>query len=164
MTGHPKEIDAFASQVREFMAWCQSTHVDKSAEEMQREALQQLSRLYAAALVLPGVDYKPAPDPPDRSPDERERLAANLRPLPFQHYWEVFTPTDHEDHEPVCGDLFDDFLDIYADVAGGLWLYERKHYEAALFSWTMLFGVHWGRHVVSAMHALHSFEPPEEQA
>jgi hypothetical protein len=109
------------------------------------------------------VDFRPAPEPPSQTKEERGRLAANLRPLPFQYYWEVFTPTDMDDvdQEPVCGDLFDDFLDIYGDVAEGLWLYDRKHIEAAVFSWSQMFSVHWGRHVVSALHALHSFEPTE---
>nr|WP_298728740.1 hypothetical protein [uncultured Steroidobacter sp.] len=41
------------------------------------------------------------------------------------------------DHESVTGDLFDDFLDIYGDIAGGLWLYEREHVEAAVFEWSL---------------------------
>jgi hypothetical protein len=163
MKNHPEEVDAFASQAREFIAWCGSIHVGKTPEQMQRQALAQLSRLYAAALDLPGVDFVPAPEPPERSKEARELLAANLRQLPFQYYWEVFTPTDEEDHDPVCGDLFDDFLDIVGDLTDGLWLYDRKHYEAAVLAWTHMFGAHWGRHTVSALHALHSFEPPESQ-
>lgn len=94
--------------------------------------------------------------------DERQRLSANLLPLPFQYYWEVFNPAKEAVHEPVCGDLFDDFLDICGDLSAGLWLYDHKHYEAAVFTWTQMFGIHWGRHAVSAIHALHDFDPPEE--
>lgn len=161
MTDHPKEIDVFAAHAREFMAWCEGDHSGKTSEQLQRESLKQLSRLYAAALDLPGVDFKEAPVPPSQDQVERQRLAANLKSLPFQYYWEVFTPTDERDHEPVTGDLFDDLLEIYGDIASGLWLYERGHFEAAVFEWSVRFGMHWGRHAVSALHALHSFEAEE---
>jgi hypothetical protein len=129
---------------------------------MQLQALEQLADIYAAALRLPGVDYRSSPEPPRLQPDERKRIGANLRNLPIQYYWEVFTPSDLDGNkEAVCGDLFDDFLDIYADLADGLWLYDREHFEAAVFSWSHTFGFHWGRHAVSAMHALHSFEGRE---
>jgi hypothetical protein len=159
---HPKEVDAFASCARTFHEWCDSSHTGKSAEQMQREALTQLSKLYAAALDLPGVDFVEGPEPPDQDRHTRERLASNLKPLPFQYYWEVFKATDQENHEPVCGDLFDDFLDICDDLSQGLWLYDHEHYEAAVLNWNQLFGFHWGSHAVSAIHALHSFDPPEE--
>lgn len=132
-------------------------------QTMQLEALQQLSLLYAAALQLPEVDFRPAPEAPMQSEEQRRSRATNLRPLTFQYYWEVFTPTDIDSNkEPVCGDLFDDFLDIYEDVASGLWLYDHEHFESAVFSWSAMQGFHWGRHAVSAMHALHSFHPEEE--
>ena len=112
---------------------------------MQREALQQLSETYATALRLPGVDFVSSPDPPSQGKIERNKLAENLRSMPFQYYWEMFTPTDmDEGKEPVCGDLFDDFLDIFGDLSRGLWLYDRKHFEAAVFFWLQMFGVHWG--------------------
>ena len=165
MSTHPPEVDAFAAQVRSFLGWCKASHAEKTGEKMQLEALQHLSRLYSAALQLPGVDFRSSPEPPFQTDEDRSGLAENLRPLPFQYYWEVFTPTEmnEEETKPVCGDLFDDLLDIYADVAAGLWLYDHQHFEAAVFSWSQMFGFHWGRHAVSAMHALHSFKPPEEQ-
>ncbi len=118
-----------------FLDWCNASHADKTAEQMQLEALQQLSKLYAAALELPGLDFRDAPDPPSQTSEARRGLAANLRPLPFQYYWVVFTPTDMDDEQkrPVCGDLFDDLLDVYGDVAAGLWLYDHQHVEAACF-------------------------------
>jgi uncharacterized protein DUF5063 len=133
---------------------------------MQLEALQTLSDLYGAALRLPDVDVHDAPEPPSQTKNERQRLAKNLATLPFQYYWEVFTPTDIEGNkepEPVSADLFDDVLDIYGDIASGLWLYDQNHFEAAVFNWRLTFGIHWGRHLVSALHALHSFEPRDEQ-
>lgn len=159
MNAHSEAVDVFAVRARAFVAWCNSDHAGKNAAQIQRESLAQLSRLYAAALDLPDVDFVPAPDPPEHSQQARERLAANLRPLPFQYYWEVFTPTDHADQTPACGDLFDDFLDIVGDLSDGLWLYDAEHHAAAAFAWAQMFDAHWGRHAVSAMRALHTFDP-----
>jgi hypothetical protein len=162
MNTHPPEVDEFAERARAFVVWCEGTHDSKSARVFQLESLRQLSSLYTCALSLPGVDYRPAPDPPYLSNEKRNTLTQNLRPLPFQYYWEVFTPSDMDgDHKPVCGDLFDDFLDIYGDLSTGLWLFDHGHVETAVFSWSQMFGAHWGRHLVSAMHALHSYEPKE---
>lgn len=160
MSAHPQEIDLFAAKARAFIEWCNADHAQKNRAQMQMESLQQLSQLYAAALRLPGVDFHPAPDPPPQNESDRARIAEKLSPLPFQYYWEVFTPTDmHEkEREPVCGDLFDDFQDICGDIGSGLWLYNQRHVEAAVFSWSQMFYFHWGRHAVSAMHALHSFD------
>jgi hypothetical protein len=163
MNEHPFEVDEFASVARAFTAWCENTHVGKDSAQMKREALLQLSTIYISALKLPGADFVPCPDPPSRTEAQKRKLFDNLRPLPFQYYWEMYTPTDmQEDKEPVCGDLFDDFLDIHNDLSTGLWLYDRAYVASAVFCWTQMFGIHWGRHVVSALHALHAFEPEEE--
>jgi hypothetical protein len=160
MSSHPVEIDQFAELARAFLAWCDSSHEGKTAQLFHHQALQQLSGVYSAALSLPGVEGREAPDPPRISPEKRSALAKSLAALPLQYYWEIFTPSDLDgDKEPVCGDLFDDFIDIYADLSEGLWLYDRQHLEMAVFTWRLMFGAHWGRHAVSAMHALHSYEP-----
>lgn len=162
MQEHPVEIDDFATRARDFLAWCEHPHDVDNVEAFQLASLSTLASLYAAALLLPGVEFREAPEPPVLSPDRRVWLAHNLKALPFRYYWEVFTPTDAAgDKEPVCGDLFDDFLDIYGDVSQGLWLYDQGHLEAAVFTWWQMFGFHWGRHAVSAMHALHSFDSSE---
>ena len=110
MSSIPIEVDSFAFQARAFLEWCESSHDGKAPALFQYEATQQLVKAYAAALELPGVDARDTPEPPLMSEEQRRVLAHNLRALPFQCYWEVFTPTDLDgDKEPVCGDLFDDF-------------------------------------------------------
>jgi hypothetical protein len=121
MSSHPVEIDQFAALARAFLTWCDSSHEVKPAQLFHHQALQQLSGVYAAALALPGVDGREAPDPPRIAPEKRSALIKNFAVLPFQYYWEIFTPSDLDgDKEPVCGDLFDDFIDIYADLSDGL--------------------------------------------
>ena len=158
----PVEVNEFAARARAFVQWCESPHAGKSAGQMQFEALQQLAETYAAALRLPKVDFMPSPEPPSRDGAKTKKLAHHLQPLPFQYYREMFTPTDlNENGQGVDGDLLDDFLDIHGDLSQGLWLYERGHCEAAVFLWRFAFAAHWGRHAVSAMHALHSFDPEQ---
>ena len=56
MTERHVEIDHFAAQARAFIGWCDSSHEGKSVQVFHFEALEQLSRLYAGGLGLPGVD------------------------------------------------------------------------------------------------------------
>jgi hypothetical protein len=160
MSEVPLEVDAFAKGARAFLAWCDRSHEGKAPGPFRHEALVTLSAIYNGALSLPGVEAMDAPEPPSMTSEKRSAISSNLLSLPFQYYWEVFTPSELDgDKEPVCGDLFDDFQDIYGDLACGLWLYDRGHVETAVFTWNLMFEVHWGRHAVSAMHALHSFDP-----
>ena len=164
MSARPVEVDEFAQSVRDFLAWCDRSHEGKAPGPFRHEALVTLSAIYAAALSLPGVYAVDAPDPPSMTPEKRAAISSNLLSLPFQYYWQVFTPSAIDaDKEPVCGDLFDDFQDIYGDLSAGLWLYDRGHFESAVFNWNLMFEVHWGRHAVSAMHALHSFDSDDAE-
>jgi len=73
-------------------------------------------------------------------------------------YWEVFDPFDHEDHDPVCGDLVDDLGDIYQDVKRALLIFELDTPAAREDAiWQLKFGFenHWGRHAIGALTAVH---------
>lgn len=153
------EVSRFAEHAREFVAWCHTDHDGKASKVFKVEALKQLAVLYCAGLNLPKVEFKPAPEEPRVTDVQRQVVAQNLSPLPFQYYWDICEEAiPDKDNEPGCGDLFDDFQEIYADISSGLWLYDGGHVEAAGFSWRQMFNVHWGNHAVAAMHALHSFD------
>jgi hypothetical protein len=77
--------------------------------------------------------------------------------MPFQYYWEILEPVAWEPEKPVVGDLCDDLIDIYSDLREGLNLYDAGNEESAVFYWRLLFRAHWGRHLTSALHALHCF-------
>jgi hypothetical protein len=161
----PREVEQFAAEAAQFIAWCETPHIGKSPEQFQGEVLGRLAQLYVAGLRLPDVEPPEIPDLPDPTPEQRKKVVENLLALPLQYYWEVFEPCQLDgDREPVCGDLFDDLGDIYVDLFRGARLFEAGHVEAAAFSWRFSFGIHWGRHLVSALHALHCWEPQEEHA
>jgi Domain of unknown function (DUF5063) len=161
----PEEVRAFAALAESYVAWCETPHRGAPPERFQLEVLRRLSTLYSAGLLLPDVEPPEMPDIPDPSVDERKRVVDNLSALPFQYYREVFNPTAAaREDDPVCGDLLDDLGDIYVDLARGLRLFRSGQVEAAAFSWRFAFGIHWGRHLVSALRALHSWRPETSRA
>src|SRR5215203_3843621 len=93
MSARPVEVDSFAKSARDFLAWCDRSHEVKAPGPFRHEALVALSAIYTAALSLPGVDAVDAPDPPSMTPEKRATISSNLLSLPFQYYWEVFTPS-----------------------------------------------------------------------
>ncbi len=155
------EIEYFAERAREFVTWCQTSHGGKGLALIQQEVLQMLSLIYAAGIHLPNIESRSAAEAVPAVIDEHlQGVMQNVQALPFQYYWGMLAPSCAQGNDaPVCGDLFDDFRDIYVDLISGLWYYERGLVEAAAFEWRFRFGAHLGRHVISAMHALHLHEP-----
>lgn len=160
MNLHPLEINEFATCARAFIVWCETSHAGDTAETFLIAALQHLANVYSAALKLPHAQSPNAPDPPKVTLVKRALIAKNLSVLPFQYYWEVLNSSKIDSNkDPVCGDLFDDFLDIRRVLTDGLWLHDQGYVEAAVFTWRLTFRTDWGCHAVSAMHALHSYDP-----
>lgn len=75
-------------------------------------------------------------------------------------YWHVFDPTKKDDIEPVCGDLLDDLGDVYKDLKNSLLLLDKgtpAEIETAVWTFKNSFDIHWGRHCINAIYALHYF-------
>jgi hypothetical protein len=153
----------FASEARRFIAWADGT----ASQDALRApvALRHVVALYAAALELPqpwseGVSaaHTAGPVPAERLNAVRQRAAA----IPLQHYSEIFSPLMLPPEAPVVGDLADDLVDIYADVALGLSLYDAGSAEDALWHWGFNFQIHWGAHASSAIRALHCYLSQED--
>lgn len=147
-------IHAFATLASGYRSWCEGPRAS-DASALLREATRHVARLYAAALELPEVEFSDYPDPPALGQDAWNAMFKSFGSLPFNCYREVYDPSIEDSDEPVVGDVADDLTDIYSDLTKGLWLLERGHTRAAVWSWKFTFGVHWGRHAVSALRALH---------
>ncbi len=160
MTAHSISADEFASHSRKFVAWCETKHVEESDEHFRSEAQRLIAMLYAVGCGLELVPFMDWPDIPDLTKSQLDGVAANLARLPFRHYWSVFVPSEIGDGiaEPSCGDLLDDFLDIYRDIRHGLMLFDSGHSIGAVYHWHQMFS-HWGHHVLDALSALHSYDP-----
>jgi Domain of unknown function (DUF5063) len=150
-------IARFVDSARAFCAWVEGPPTDNEPFE----ATHLVSRLYADAVMLPGVDDEHIPeehDIPEVSDDQWRKAVERFKGFPFQYYREVFTPIAEKPEEPVVGDITDDFADIYKDVKSGLLAYELGREPQAVWHWRTLWGFHWGEHAVSALRALHSYE------
>ncbi|MGM9484540.1 DUF5063 domain-containing protein [Roseateles sp. NT4] len=142
----------FAELARGFCAWCEGESLGDSPEAT---AGQWIARLHAAALALPDVGADNADGLPDLPEREAVRAAANIARFAGCHYREFFDPDPSLQNEAVMGDIGDDLLDIYEDVKAGLVLTDQGRGADALWHWSFLHRIHWGRHAVGAMFALH---------
>ena len=132
--------------------------------ELARRTAELLPGLYAAGLALPEVAMPEArSEKPDAFYDSVpiKHTAALSRAIgekigAYNRYWQVSNPFEGE--EPVAALLGEDLADMYGDLKRGLIALdkglERDAAEAA-WHWRFSFGNHWGRHLVSALRALH---------
>jgi hypothetical protein len=142
----------FAELARDFCAWCEGAALGPGSETA---AAIWLSKLHAAALSLPQVEPENEDGLPALSSEETARARGNLAYFNGWYYREVFDPTPTLSDEPVMGDVGDDLLDTYKDIKSGSVLFERGELTEALWHWSFLHQVHWGRHAVGAVLALH---------
>jgi hypothetical protein len=135
-----------------------------TAYELARRAADLLPSLYAAGLALPDVAMPEAQsEKPDAFYDAVpiKHTAALGRALgekigAYNRYWQV--PDPFEEEEPVAALLGEDLADLYGDLKRGLIAFDKgtEHDAAeAAWHWRFSFGNHWGRHLVSALRALH---------
>lgn len=150
-------INVFVGAVRDFCAWCESPR-DQSSERLAFDTSRHLARLYAAALDLPEVDIDDFPDPEPVSAEAKRSMFVSFAGLPFNYYREVFFSNVEQVDEPVVGDLADDLTDIYCDLRDGLALFDSGNEPAAVWYWRFSFGIHWGRHAVCALRAIHCYQ------
>jgi|WetSurMetagenome_2_1015567.scaffolds.fasta_scaffold15596_2 hypothetical protein len=156
-----KAISDFAKLAREFCEWA-----NKQPEEPEKELYSNalmLSKLYYYGLQLPEVQLeKDLPkDEYSVNDEEWKKVFKRFASLPFQYYREIFNPSIENNDDPVTGDICDDFADIYRDLKEGLRYYDLGKEELAVFTWRFTFGTHWGRHILSALRAIHAYEPEE---
>lgn len=145
-------ITEFANLARAYCTWCEGAGLG-SGQEVQ--AAHWLARLYAAALGLPAVSADNDDGLPDLPRVALDRAKANLSPFNGWYYRECFDPDPTLDAPPGMGDVGDDLLDIYKDLKAGLVVFDDADPKGAVWHWSFLHRIHWGRHAVGAMFALH---------
>ncbi len=153
-------IQAFEELALGFCAWSEGKALGPKAEVT---ASVWLARLHAAALLLPEVDPDNEDGLPELPPGVLAAAEKNFKPFAGLFYRTVFDPNPLNTEEPVMGDLGDDLLDIYKDIKAGCLLREQGRSQEALWHWSFMHEVHWGRHAVGALAALHGqrCEPTE---
>jgi hypothetical protein len=153
----------FSSEARRFVEWADGSAAPDRLGAAA--ALRRVAQLYAEALALPqpwseraAVQRLPMPASLEARVD-RVRLRAAA--IPLQHYSEIFSPGVPPD-PPRMGDLADDLVAIYRDVALGLHLHEHGRFDDALWQWGFGFQSQWGQHASSAIRALHCYLAQED--
>jgi hypothetical protein len=153
----------FGREARRFVDWADgSACADRLTAAV---ALRRVAQLYADALELPqpwtvGVTVQLAEVPvflEARLNQVRLRAAA----IPLQHYSEIYSPGVPPD-PPRVGDLADDLVAIYRDIALGLQLHDVGRIDDALWQWGFGFQSQWGQHASSAIRALHCYLAQED--
>lgn len=142
----------FANLANAFCAWCEGPSL--GAEKGVSIAVW-LATLHAAALTLPKVEPQNKETLPNLPEAALAQARGNFACFNGWYYREFFDPDPALEDEPGIGDIGDDLLDIYQDIKAGSLLFERGEVTEALWHWSFLHRVHWGRHAVGALFALH---------
>lgn len=145
--------EKFTRSARQFCLWVESSPTETDA----RKALGLLAALHISALELKQGDCGESIESTRISNEQWKAIFARFNSLPFNYYNEFFSPANYDEKEPVVGDLADDLADIYRDLKENLDLYDAGHQAEALWEWKQSFRIHWGRHAVAAIHALHAY-------
>lgn len=148
-----ESIAAFRECAAGFCDWCEGEPPASSAD---RRAAVWLARLHAAALALPETPAANAEGLPELPRADLARAERKLAPFSGHFYRTVLDPDPASTEEPGIGDLHDDLLDVYRDVKAGCVLHDRGQVADALWHWSFLHRIHWGRHAVDALAALHA--------
>lgn len=140
-------VAAFAALVAEFEAFIAGGPGSGSADN-DLELARYLALLHAAALRLP--DTKPA----DPAPAQR----VDVPPLNLTFGFDLYPTVVHgDDVEPpiTLGSLSDDVQEVRGDLLTGLALFDRGLVEDSAWEWRFQHRVHWGRHALGAIVAIH---------
>jgi hypothetical protein len=144
-------VIAFEQVARRFCAWLEGpTLVDAD-----RQATAWLCELYAAGVRLPDVGMNYSCDFPEIPTDRMAAASKNLESYRGWYYREYSAPDPTLDDAPAMGDVGDDLLDVYLEIARGLLHFDNGGAPEALWHWSRMHRDHWGRHAVGALLALH---------
>jgi len=149
-------IMTFAEIANEFCDW-----VEVGPEDYEDEiytALNLLSALYQQILLLPEVEphYEDIDLLGLHHRDALE-IVQRFNDLPFHSYQSIIDPLADTSQVPERRDIRIDLKNIYLEIKKGLDLYQEGKRASAVFHWTAAFAFQWGRHVVDAQKALHTF-------
>jgi hypothetical protein len=152
------QLDAIEKFFHSAEAFCEfiDHSDDQTTETFVRNCAASLATVYADALVLPQVE------PCEETIEYPEidtgsiYLTIHSRLRRLDSYERFFNPYDPESAAaPLLGD---DLAGIYRDLRAGLELYRLGTdcaIREAVFQWQFNFRIHWGRHLVGALTALH---------
>ncbi len=147
-------IHAFTKLAQGFCAWCEG---DSLGQDKERQAAVWLSKLHAAVMELPAIDGDDGDEIAEVPALQLQLATRNLAAFNGWFYRSVFDPSPSLAEEPVMGDIGDDLLDTYKDIKTGCLLADEGRIDEAIWRWSLTHRMHWGKHAVGALAALHAF-------
>jgi hypothetical protein len=154
-----KETQDFLLTAKGYCSFIETT--DATGKEFLNGLQGLLLSLYQQAATPPWTTLEHKEEfKAELSAEEMEKTLNSIsnRVGADRYYWEVFDPTDHNDTEPVCGDLVDDIGDIYKDIKYGLITFDfgtLASRQDAIWHFKFRFEKHWGGHAISALRSIH---------
>ena len=142
----------FADLVSCFCDWCENKSTDENRE---RDASAWLCKLHDAASSLPQVSSDYDDDFPELPATLIAKVKNNLAYFNGMYYREFFDPDPNLTDTECMGDVGDDLMDVYLDLKRGSLYFEQGRVGEAQWHWVFLHRIHWGRHAVGAIFALH---------
>lgn len=152
----PSTVSEFADLARAFCAWCEAA---SPGDDLARQLACWLARLHGAALGLPATKGDECGDQyPDLPEEALQHVKAKFAPLQGWFYREHLDLNPWAAEEVGMGDIGDDALDTYQDVKRGLLLHDAGLPGHALWFWSYMHRMHWGRHAAGAVYAIHCLQ------
>ena len=159
MTADSRSLGTVADEFNRLVVRYFALFSDRSSERLAwlSQAEMAIAELYGAGLQLPLTEPsdRDAPDMPVE--DQRllmTRIIDRIGKDGF-YYSFVFHPLE-PNPEPVVGSLAEDLASIYHDLYGGSALLAAGgDVEDVIWAWGINFQIHWGRHALGALQALH---------
>lgn len=149
----PLTVSNFADLARAFCAWCEDA---LPGDDLPRQLACWLARLHGAALGLPAMKVEEFGDQyPDLPEEAHQRAQTQFAPLQGWFYREHLNMNPWAPEEAGMGDIGDDALDTYQDIKRGLLLHDAGLPMHALWFWSYMHRLHWGRHAAGAAYAVH---------
>lgn len=142
-------IEDFATAVRGFCDWAQSSAPATTKKSEMLIARLHLSRLYAMAVELPQCESEWTDS--TLSLEEWKVVFQRFGQLPVGYYGSVYDPLEVLAGEASLGDLADDLADTWRDLKEGLMLFDAGDLLSAGSKWQESFTIHWGYHAAKAL-------------
>lgn len=143
-------LNAFAEVARSFCHWAENDELEPDA------AHQHLADLHSSILRIVLITPKTSDLPDDHvTHDDWKLVFTRFQALLPTIYRNIYDPLEEEPKVDVV-QLADDMADIYRDVKEGLVLFDKGLFDDANWEWRYNFQIHWGRHLTSALTAIHA--------
>jgi hypothetical protein len=153
----------FADVARRYCAFIENCR-DLSAGQLITRVAPLLAELYLQGLMLP--EGPPADEEFNVDLVSTEAHAEIMHAIDDQlghyyAYWNIFNPLQEPagDNSPYQWGIGDDLADIYRDMKNCLSIYDigtEASRREAVWQWRLGLAMHWGRHLVDSLCAIHA--------